>query len=157
MITGQLLMGKIDIAWSYESLKFDSSQTYIRLLLLLPELSEVISNFIRTMYFCKSKSSRPTELDWPLTSVELNDHPQDFLSSSSLHSSPRLSRIQRRSENSHFISRISKESVSWECRSLRIERLGGGGGAAVKLLTAALDYFCRNSLSSAVFESVSSC
>lgn len=155
MITGQLLMGKIDIAWSYESLKFDSSQTYIRLLLLLPEPSEVISNFIRTMYFCKSKSSCPTELDLPLTSVELNDHPQDFLSSSSLHSSPRLSRIQRRSENSRFISRISKESVSWECRSLRIERLGGG--AALKLLTAALDYFCRNSLSSAVFESVSSC
>ena len=112
------------------------------------------------MYFYISKSTgrniSPQNLiqDWPLTSIELNVHPQDFLSSSGLHCSLRLNKIQQSSENSHFIFSISKGSVSWEFGSLRLLGIESFGGAALKLLTAASDYFCRNSLSLEVFECV---
>lgn len=109
MLGGQLLMWKMDFACSDESFRFDSSQTCIRLLLLLLELSEVISNFIRAIYFYVSKSTgRNLALqiliqDWLLTSVGLNVHPWDLLSSSSLHCSPGRNKKPKSSEISYLI------------------------------------------------------
>lgn len=127
-------MWKTNSAWSYESFKFDSSQTYVRLLLLLPELSEVISNLIRAMDFYISKSTgrnlAPQNLiqDWPLTSRELNVCPQDLLSSSGLHCSPGFNKIQKSSVKNHFISSIAKGSVLWKFGSIRLLGIESFGG-----------------------------
>lgn len=130
--------------------KCGSSQTYTSLLLLLPEPSEVISNFICAMCFYVSKSTGrnlpPQNLtqDWPLPSTELNVCTQDFLFCSGLLCSSHLNEIQRGSESSPFIFAINKGSVLWEFGGLRLLRIERFQGTALKLPTAPLDYFCRN-------------
>lgn len=58
--------------------------------------------------------------DWPLPSIELNIHPQDFLSCSGLLCSSSLNEMQRGPENSPFIIAINKGSVLWEFGGLRL-------------------------------------
>lgn len=94
--------------------------------------------------------------NWPLASIELNVCPQDFLSCSGLLCSSGLNEMQRGSENSSFIFAVNKGSVLWEFGGLRLLGIKRFQGTALKLLTAPLDYFCRNSCSLEAFERVSS-
>lgn len=87
----------------------------------------------------------PTQ-NWPLPSMELNIHPQEFLSCSGLLCSSGLNEMLRGSENSPFIFAINKGSVLWEFGGLSLLGIERFQGTALKLLTAPLHSFCRNSV-----------
>lgn len=91
--------------------------------------------------------------DWPLTTIELGIHPQDFLSCSGLLCSSDLHEMQRGSENSPFMFAVNKGSVLQEFGGLRLLGVERFEGSALKLSQHHWTTFAETL---EVFESVSS-